>query len=242
MKRVPIYYVQLITILFSLQPTVERVIAYYDFQLGAPKCTKVGKACDTMNLINGRGTITNGAEPMLSSTLDSCVDGNSGSYHKDESIDRIVVRTSDGSDFHGGVEVVIDATVYAWNTGKADHAHFFYTTDPTNPNWILIGSKQPTTGGVTTISMSYTLPSGFPLQAIRVTYQYSSNGGSSDPCPGGDYDDADDVVFAVWTENPPTQLVSSMDNITFAVGKTVAYFSTCALKILHEAHNNSFSF
>ena len=159
--------------------------------------------------MKGRGSMSNGVEPNQSNTIDGCRDGNKGQYLTDESIESIVVKTVDGSDFMGGVEVIIDAKVYAWNTGKADFAHFFYATDIDNPTWILIGEKQPAVGGINTLSMSYLLPKGSPLQAVRVTYQYSSTGGQLAACPAGDYNDIDDVVFAVWTDGRPTKLVSN---------------------------------
>jgi hypothetical protein len=69
----------------------------YNAALGAPKCS-FGSTCDSGVTLNGRGTITNGNErDGPNAVLNSCTDGNSGSYHNDESIDKIVVSQASGS-------------------------------------------------------------------------------------------------------------------------------------------------
>jgi leucyl aminopeptidase len=47
---------------------------------------------------------------------------------------------------------------------------------------------------VRTLSATYTLPAGGPLQAVRARYRYL---GVASPCLTGGYDDHDDLVFAV---------------------------------------------
>ena len=56
-------------------------------------------------------------------------------------------------------------------------------------------SISATSGGAQTLSANYTLPSG-SLQAVRARFRYQ---GSAAPCNNGNYDDADDLVFAVET-------------------------------------------
>ncbi|MEE8522300.1 MAG: PepSY domain-containing protein, partial [Thermoanaerobaculia bacterium] len=72
--------------------------AVYDSGLGAPACAIAGSSCDSTTLLDSRDTLSP-AEPNQPNTLDVCTDGTSGTYHSDESNDRIVVSTLDGLDF-----------------------------------------------------------------------------------------------------------------------------------------------
>jgi hypothetical protein len=187
--------------------------AVYDSALGAPRCLVYGSKCDSLNLVNGRGTMYNGNESNRPNTLDTCKDGNSGSYHGDESIDRIVVvsgeidGTGSGLDMVEGGRATIIATVWPWNSGSSDYADFYYASDSSNPQWVLIGTKQPTGSGLQEIKMSYNLPSGVN-QAIRVNFRYRGVQGSTGACSSGSYDDNDDLAFRV-KSNPSFVEVTS---------------------------------
>ncbi|MEM8996105.1 MAG: DNRLRE domain-containing protein [Acidobacteriota bacterium] len=167
--------------------------AVYDAGLGAPACLAVGTECDSTDLLEGRGSV--GPEQNASNTLDTCTDGNAGSYLNDESNERIVVRTVGGGDLTEGATVEVEVTAYAWNTGSQDTLDLYFTDDAgaTNPSWTLIGSQGAPAGGLQTFTAQYTLPAG-GLQAVRANFRYQ---GSQSPCSGGTYDDADDLVFAV---------------------------------------------
>jgi hypothetical protein len=165
--------------------------AVYDAGLGAPACAVAGSECDSLALVDGRANL--GPEPNQPNTLGTCNDGTSGSYHSDESNDRIVVRTLDGSDFAPGAAVQIDATVFAWSTGSSDTLDLYYAADANNPNWVFLTSIVPPGGGIRTLSAQYNLPSG-SLQAVRAQFRYQ---GSASPCTAGAYNDRDDLVFAV---------------------------------------------
>ena len=175
--------------------------ASYDSGLTIPRCNAYGSSCDSLNLLNGRGTIRNGNEPNRPNTLDSCTDGNSGSYHYDESIDKIVVRSGEvdgsgsGVDMTEGGRATIEATVYPWSA-YADYADFYYTADATNPQWKYIGTKKPTGSGLQVIKMAYNLPQG-TNQAVRVSFRYQGSQGSNGACSEGYYDDNDDLAFGV---------------------------------------------
>src|SRR5262249_803819 len=69
--------------------------AVYDPILKAPKCATVGSDCDTGTLLlNGRDTLLGGTEPHQPNTIaNACPDGTLGTYHDDESIDRLRVST-----------------------------------------------------------------------------------------------------------------------------------------------------
>ena len=148
--------------------------------------------------MDGRDGI--GPEPNQPNTIyTSCADGTSGTYHSDESLDRLVVKTLDGTDFFEGATVEIDATVWAWSTGSSDTLDLYYTADATSPSWVYITSIVPPSGGAHTLSATYTLPEG-GLQAVRANFRYSGSVGS---CTTGSYDDRDDLVFAVNTGQEP---------------------------------------
>ncbi len=165
--------------------------AVYDAGLGTPACAVAGSSCDSLALVDGVANA--GPEPDQPNTLDGCADGTSGSYHSDESNDRIVVSTLDGADFVEGATVQIDATVWAWTTPSSDTLDLFYAADANSPSWVLIDSIVATVAGEQTLSAQYTLPSG-TLQAVRAQFRYQS---TSAACASGSYNDRDDLVFAV---------------------------------------------
>src|SRR6202023_1241955 len=78
--------------------------ATYNSTFKAPSCGSVGSGCDSgPSLLLGRDTLAGGSEPNQPNTINnSCADGTSGTFHSDESNDRIVVTTTDGSAFAPG--------------------------------------------------------------------------------------------------------------------------------------------
>ncbi len=169
--------------------------AVYDTVLKTTKCATIGSSCDSgASLLLGKDTMSGGAEPHQPNTINSsCADGTSGTFHSDESNDRIVVATTDGSALTHGKVVKVTATVWAWNTGSADSLDLYYTANANSPTWTLIGTIKPSAGGAQALSTTYTLPTG-ALQAIRANFRYQ---GSASSCSTGAYDDHDDLVFAV---------------------------------------------
>ena len=167
--------------------------AAFDATLRAPKCAVVGISCDSgPSLLLGRATL--GPEPNQPNTIaGSCADGTSGTFHSDESSDRIKVSTTDGSGLAAGKTVRVDATVWAWTTPSADHLDLYYAANANSPTWTFIGTITPTAAGAQTLSATYTLPAG-SLQAVRANFRYQSSAGS---CVAGAYTDHDDLVFAV---------------------------------------------
>jgi leucyl aminopeptidase len=167
--------------------------ATYDATLRAPRCGAGGRSCDSgPSLLLGRGT--RGPEPNAPNTINSsCADGNSGTFHSDESNDRIKVSTTDGTPFAAGKTVRIDATVWAWTTPSADKLDLYYAANANSPSWVFITTLTPPGSGARTLSANYTLPSG-SLQAVRARFRYQ---GSAAACGTGSYNDHDDLVFAV---------------------------------------------
>ncbi len=198
--------------------------AVYDAGLGAPSCPIAGSSCDSVALLNGRANL--GPEPNQPNTLTACNDGTSGSFHNDESNDRIVVSTLSGSDFTEGATVQIQATVYAWSTGSQDTLDLYYAANANSPSWVFIGSLSPPAGGVQTLTTSYTLPTG-TLQAVRANFRYQ---GSASSCSGGTYDDHDDLVFAVKPSGanaaPTVTITAPANGSSFNQGASVSFSGT----------------
>ncbi|ADO75261.1 S8 family serine peptidase [Stigmatella aurantiaca] len=167
--------------------------ASYDSTRKAPICANVGAACDTGSLIIGRGT--KGPELNAPNTIgSSCADGNSGTFHVDESLDRLRIATVDGGPLLPGKEVTISATIWAWSTFANDKLELFHTADANNPSWTHLGTLAPTKAGSQVITKTFTLPAG-SLQAIRGLVRYNGTAGVS--CSTGSYDDHDDLIFAL---------------------------------------------
>lgn len=165
--------------------------ATYDATLKVPRCAAVGAGCDSGTLLNGRGSV--GPESNAPNTLNnSCADGNLGTYHADESIDRIKVSTVDGSNMAAGKQVKVEATVWAYFP-SADKLDLYYTGNANNPTWTYLTTLSPSGTQARTLTATYTLPAG-SLQAVRARFRYN---GSVAPCGTGHYNDHDDLVFAV---------------------------------------------
>ena len=141
-------------------------LAAYDANIGAPRCSQHGSKCDSFDLLNGRGLMKDGNEQNAPNTLDACTDGNSGKYLRDEYIERILVRSGDifdsdsNNDMEEGGRVTIIAWCHPWRSGFSDYADFYYASDASNPQWVLIDTIQPHGSGLQELKISYILPQG----------------------------------------------------------------------------------
>jgi hypothetical protein len=178
-------------------PTSSYGVSFYDNSLGAPKCSKVDSFCDSGSLLNSRGGLKGVAEPNAPNTIDSCTDGSTGSYHTDESIDNVRISVIGGGTIQPGATMKIEARVWVYNSAY-NFVDFFYATDATNPQWQFIETVKPVSSSSNDVSAQYTLGNG-SLQAVRVVIRYN---GSAKPCPGGSYDDVDDLIFVVANPTP----------------------------------------
>jgi hypothetical protein len=187
---------QTTTIALTVTTTGTAQTAVFDPTLKAPKCATVGSSCDTgTSLLLGRDTMSGGAEPNQPNNINaSCADGTSGTFHSDESNDRIVVASTGGGAMTQGQTVKVTATVWAWNTGSSDALDLYYAANANSPTWVFIGTIVPPVGGAQALSATYTLPTGSTLQAVRANFRYL---GSASSCSTGAYDDHDDLIFAV---------------------------------------------
>jgi subtilase family serine protease len=183
--------------------TVTKVLpvgnATFDATLKVPRCLTVGSFCDTGGMIDGRGSL--GPETNTPNTINAtCTDGTSGTYHSDESLDRLKVSTTDGSLLAAGKTVLVEATVWSYST--SDSIDLYFAPDATNPVWTLLVTKPTTVSQqVQVLSTSFVLPSA-TLPAIRGNFRFNGSVGS---CTTGSYDDHDDLVFALSTTTPVNQ-------------------------------------
>jgi hypothetical protein len=165
--------------------------ATYDPTYKAPACLTTGSGCSSRDLLVGRAKL--GPEPNASNALGgSCADGPSGSFHWDESIDRITVSTLTGAPLSPGAVVAVSVDVWAYTSYASDHLDLFVASDARNPSWDYVRTLSPSAAGANTLSTTLLLESG-EIQAIRAVFRY---GGDSKACPDGSYDDVDDLVFA----------------------------------------------
>ena len=190
---------------FPPAPEVQVTMATYDSALSVPRCVNSVKSCSSGVLVNGRASLGPREQGHSPNTLQTCLDGSIGSYLADESLEVIKVSSRNGEVLRSGETAEIEATVYSYDN-NADFADFYYTANPLNPTWILIGTTNPPARGAQTIKMRYTLPVG-ELQAVRVVFRYQGSASTSAvfQCPSSGYDDVDDLVFRVVnaaTSNP----------------------------------------
>ncbi len=182
------------TIALTVSSSSGAQTAVYNSTLKAPECSTVGTSCDSgPSLLLGRGTMSGGIETNHPNTINnSCADGNSGTFHSDESNDRIVVTSSSGALTHATTATVA-ATVWAWSGYTSDALDLYYAANANSPSWVLIKTIVPTKAGAQTLSATFTLPTG-SLQAVRAQFRYQ---GRASSCTTGSYNDHDDLVFAV---------------------------------------------
>ncbi|MBI4597804.1 MAG: S8 family serine peptidase [Candidatus Omnitrophica bacterium] len=186
-------------------PSCASPLATFDATLQTPACRLGGCArCDSSTLLDSRGTIGGKSEANQPNTIaSSCADGLSGTYHSDESIDQLIVRTVDGSALAPGKNAIVDATVWCW--GTSDYLDLYYTADATSPSWTPIATNLQCAASsqTKTFSQSLTLVNAQGLHAVRAQFRY---GGAASTCTVGSYNDHDDLVFQVGTttNRPPT--------------------------------------
>ena len=168
--------------------------AVYDAVLRAPKCATPGASCDSSTLLIGRDKILGGPEPHNPNTInDSCADGTDGTFHVDESIDRLKISSVDGGLFAPGRMVRVVTTVFAQLDPTDNRLDLYSASNAASPSWVFLGTLTPTASGLQTMSATYVLPAG-ALQAVRATFRFA---GSASVCTTGEFDDHDDLIFRV---------------------------------------------
>ena len=207
------------TIALTVNSSVALNTASYNSTLKAPACASVGSGCDSgPSLLLGRDTLSGGNEPNQPNTINnSCADGTSGTFHSDESNDRLVIQTTDGSALAPGKTVKVSATVWAYSGFTSDHLDLYYAANASSPTWVLIATIAPPAAGAQTLSANYTLPSGGASQAVRANFRYT---GSASSCSTGAYDDHDDLVFAVGGGTPGFTVAAAPSAVSVTQGST----------------------
>ncbi|MCY1078280.1 Ig-like domain-containing protein [Archangium lansingense] len=194
--------------------------AQFDPVLKVPRCDAVEARCDTRTLVRGRATLR--PELNMPNTLDGCLDGTSGYYQYDESIERVRVIREDGTPLAAGKRVRIEADVWVY-IATSNLLDLYYTTSVSGaPVWTYLTTVKPTATGLQTLSADYVLPAS-GQQAIRAAFRNS--GATTGPCQGGSKTDVDDLVFAVGAQEPdslpPTQVAITSPSNGASVSGTV---------------------
>ncbi len=195
----------------------------FDPSWGAPACAAVGSRCDSLELLEGRGSL--GPELHAPNTVgSSCADGTEGTYRSSPSLERLIISRGDGTAFAPGKEVTVQATVHASTSYAQEALDLYAAPDASTPVWTLIGTVLPGTSGPQTLSAMYLLPAG-ELQILRGVYR--SGNGNATSCVPGPLNDHDDLIFAVGQETdstPPSVAITSP-----AEGATVSGIVTVAV-------------
>ncbi|WP_243336959.1 Ig-like domain-containing protein [Anaeromyxobacter soli] len=168
-------------------------LASFDRKLKAPKCALAGASCWTGGLVVGRGPL--GPEPSAPNTIAaSCPDGGSGFFHQDESVDVVTVRALDPvAGLKEGGAVRIEAKVWATASYVTDALDVYVAPNALSPSWRWVATLTPTRAGLQVLGVDHVLEPG-ALQAVRVQLRHA---GTQQPCSTGEFDDHDDLAFAV---------------------------------------------
>jgi hypothetical protein len=168
--------------------------AAYDASLKAPLCAQVATSCDSGTLLYGRASL--GPEPNAPNAIKACADGKAGKFHIDESLDRLVISSRDGTALKRGGWARVAATVWAYANYTSDHLEIYVAPDAASPVWSLAATLSSVASGQQTLTTEFILPTaaGARGQAVRGVYRSSPN---ATTCPTGAYDEVDDLVFQV---------------------------------------------
>jgi subtilisin-like proprotein convertase family protein/N-acetylneuraminic acid mutarotase len=196
------------------QPYAASGLAAFDSGYAAPACLEPQSFCDTLNmaqsLVNSRDSISDNEmkpahEPNAPNTLSgTCLDGEMGTYHADESVDRLRLSAVDGLLFHPNGDVRLDVTVWAGDQFYNDILTLYYAPNAASPAWSPLATLTPSGPGLHTFSHTFTLQAGGARHAVRAQFGPFAGTVPLTPCEGGDPSthghDRDDLVFAVTNE------------------------------------------
>jgi hypothetical protein len=169
--------------------------AVYSATYRAPLCSTAANLCDSFGLLDGRGAL--GPEPNAPNTISPCSDSKGGTYHVEESVDRIRVISTDGSGL--AAQRTVRVEVGFWIRYTTASIALYHAADATHPQWTPVGERDINAAQYSTKSWTLTLPEG-GLQAVRAVLIRA--GLLDGPCPMADVRDVDDLVFAVGPAAP----------------------------------------
>lgn len=207
--------------------------ARYDTTLLVPRCDGVASRCNSVNLVNGRGTY--GPEAHAPNTLDGCPDGTVNDMS--EMVNAIRVIREDGTPLAAGKQVLVEVDVRITNTTSAyfELLELFSAADATHPSWTPITTVSSTKAGLQTLSAKYVLPAG-GLQALRAAFNLGGGGACSlshydgETFPSGSPNDRDDLVFEVGqeTDSVPPQVALTAPTAGTTLTGTVTLSATAS--------------
>lgn len=178
--------------------------AEFDATLGAPACHSSAAWCFSGTLLQGAWA----SEQNQPNTLQAaCADGASSVYKQTESIEMLRVAADVGA-LVPGAPVTVTVRYWAGTADEADQLDLYMAANALDPAWEYLTTLTPAAVGPNEGSFQATLPSG-PLQAVRANFRFAQPGPSA--CSGGDFDDHDDLVFAVGSPSDTTAPLASLD-------------------------------
>ena len=159
-----------------VQPAVIDFAGY-----GRPTCSVTARL--RHGRARGRARVQLGTGRWASSNIWGCSDGATGArYHVEESLDRLTIRTVDGSVLAPEKLVRVEATVWATDP-LVDALDLFVNADPTGSRRVLVlGAGRhaaPSAPGAQLLYAEFTLPYGGLRQAIRGVFR---RGGAARSC------------------------------------------------------------
>ena len=209
----------------SVSRTVPTGNAVFDAALAVPKCQGTVALCDTGGLVEGRADMLDGAEPHQPNTLlGQCADGTLGTFHSDESIDRLVLSPVAAAQLAPGGTASLDVTVWCFDPA-IDGLQVFVADDARAPVWRLVSTLTATASGAQTLTVPVTIPAT-TKPVFRA--QWGTEGAQAGVCGTGFFTDQDDLLLAfdethqatplaIAAITVPSGVVGATSSATFAV-------------------------
>jgi hypothetical protein len=188
-------------------PSLSANCAVYDSTWKVPRCDGGVNNCSTCDLVVSRDSLPRRQEINTPNAWysSSCVDGSGGDWYSSRSIEKITLKTT-ASSFSPGYQISVTVRVFCSST--ADYVHLYVSAGTSPISWgSPVGSQacsQPNRVEDKTFTFEPSADNWYVIRAV-VT------GPTPSTCPGGLYDEVDDVAVRVGGV-PPTP---SGFNVTF---------------------------
>jgi Zn-dependent metalloprotease len=164
-------------------------------------CT--GSPCTASSeLVGSRGNISNVSEPNYPNTIDSCMDGNLGIYHVDESLENMSLSDFLDEKYMAGDTIDLSVWAYCYNKNQ-DSLNIVYANNSQSPDWRVVSHAHCDDSGMQLFTADFKLDNVTGNHSIRGLLQ--NDGSEFSTCGGGtdSYDDADDVTIKVLQNTRP---------------------------------------
>jgi hypothetical protein len=176
----------------TMVPTESARCAVFDPVWRVSRCEGEINRCSTCNLVLSRDSLARRQEINTPNAWysSSCTDGGGGDYYSSRSVERIVLSTG-ASAFSTGNEISVSVRVFC--SSNADYVHLYVSAGTSPISWSFIGS-QACSGSNQVEDKTFTFtPSVVGWYVIRAVV----TGSGASTCPGGLYDEVDDVAVRV---------------------------------------------